>query len=130
MASQDLAIDLTEPEYDELPYRQQNFAHIQDLVEVFFLLQDSSVAYLEGQRRGLPIGVLNAPEDLFDDEHLVAREFFQPVEEPGFGTVRLPTAPYRFSSLSTVPPRPAARLGEHTAQVLGDSVLGNTQAAR
>ena len=52
-------------------------------MEVFFLLQDSSDAYHEGQRRGLPIGVLNAPEDLFDDEHLVAREFFQPVDEPG-----------------------------------------------
>ena len=83
MDSLDLAVDLKDPEFDDLAHRQQNFAHIQDLVEVFFLLQDSSDAYLEGQRRGLPIGVLNAPEDLFDDEHLVAREFFQPVDEPG-----------------------------------------------
>ena len=83
MDSLDLAVDLKDPEFDDLSHRQQNFAHIQDLVEVFFLLQDSSDAYLEGQRRGLPIGVLNAPEDLFDDEHLVAREFFQPVDEPG-----------------------------------------------
>ena len=70
MDSLDLAVDLKDPAFDDLAYRQQNFAHIQDLVEVFFLLQDSSVAYHEGQRRGLPIGVLNAPEDLFDDEHL------------------------------------------------------------
>jgi len=121
MASQDLAIDLADPAYDELQFRQDNFAYIQDLVEVFFLLQDSSTAYLEGQRRGLPIGVLNAPEDLFDDEHLIAREFFQPVDEPGYGTVRLPTAPYRFSTLSTVPPQPAARLGEHSVELLGET---------
>ena len=118
MDSHDLAIDLKDPAYDDLVYRQQNFAHIQDLVEVFFLVQESSVVYHEGQRRGLPIGVLNAPEDLFDDEHLVAREFFQPVDEPGYGTVRMPGAPYRFSTLSTVAPQPAARLGEHTAEVL------------
>jgi benzylsuccinate CoA-transferase BbsE subunit len=64
--------------------------------------------------------VLNAPEDLFEDEHLVAREFFQPVDEPGYGTVRMPGAPYRFSTLSTVPPQPAARLGEHSAEVFAD----------
>ena len=118
MDSHDLAIDLKDPAYDDLVYRQQNFAHIQDLVEVFFLVQESSVVYHEGQQRGLPIGVLNAPEDLFEDEHLIAREFFQPVDEPGYGTVRMPGAPYRFSTLSTVAPQPAARLGEHTAEVL------------
>ena len=121
MDSHDLAIDLKDPAYDDLVYRQQNFAHIQDLVEVFFLVQESSVVYHEGQQRGLPIGVLNAPEDLFEDEHLVAREFFQPVEEPGYGTVLMPGAPYRFSTLSTVAPQPAARLGEHTAEVLREA---------
>jgi crotonobetainyl-CoA:carnitine CoA-transferase CaiB-like acyl-CoA transferase len=118
MDSLDLALDLLDAAYDDLTHRQQNFAHIQDLVEVFFLVQDSSDVYHEGQRRGLPIGVLNAPEDLFDDEHLVAREFFQPVDEPGFGTVRLPGAAYRFSTMSTVAPQPAARLGQDTADVL------------
>jgi benzylsuccinate CoA-transferase BbsE subunit len=120
MDSLDLAIDLKDPAYDELVHRQQNFPHIQDLVEVFFLVQDSSVVYHEGQKRGLPIGVLNAPEDLFDDEHLLARDFFQPVDEPGFGTVRMPAAAYRFSTMSTVAPQPAARLGENSAGVLGD----------
>lgn len=120
MDSLDLAIDLKDPEYDDLVHRQQNFPHIQDLVEVFFLVQDSSVVYHEGQKRGLPIGLLNAPEDLFDDEHLLAREFFQPVDEPGYGTVRMPAAAYRFSTMSTVAPQPAARLGENSAEVLGD----------
>ncbi len=120
MDSVDLAIDLKDPAYDDLVYRQQNFPHIQDLVEVFFLVQESSVVYHEGQRRGLPIGLLNAPEDLFDDEHLLAREFFQPVDEPGYGTVRMPAAAYRFSTMSTIAPQPAARLGEDSAEVTTD----------
>ena len=120
MDSHDLALDLKDAAYDDLAYRQQNFPYIQGLVEVFFLLQDSSDAYHEGQRRGLPIGVLNAPEDLFNDEHLRAREFFHPVDEPGKVTVQMPGAPYRFSTLSTVAPQPAARLGEHSDQLLGD----------
>jgi crotonobetainyl-CoA:carnitine CoA-transferase CaiB-like acyl-CoA transferase len=120
MDSLDLAIDLKDPAFDDLVYRQQNFPHIQDLVEVFFLVQDSSVVYHEGQRRGLPIGLLNAPEDLFEDDHLLAREFFQPVDEPGYGVVRMPAAAYRFSTMSTVAPQPAARLGENSTEVLGE----------
>ena len=42
MDSHGLAIDLTDPAFDDLVYRQENFPHIQDLVEVFFLLQDST----------------------------------------------------------------------------------------
>ena len=53
MDSQDLAVDLRTRSTTISPTARQNFAHIQDLVEVFFLLQDSSDVYLEGQRRGL-----------------------------------------------------------------------------
>lgn len=118
MDSEGLAADLAEPEYDGLEHRQANFAHVQDIVECFFLLQDSLVAYHEGQARGLPIGILNAPEDLYHDEHLVARGFFADVEQPGHGVVPHPVAAYRFSSWDATPPQPAARLGEHTAEVL------------
>jgi len=127
MEDHGLALDLTEPAYAELEHRQEHFAHIQDLVECFFLLIDSTVAYHEGQARGLPIGILNAPEDLYGDEHLVARGYFAPVEQPGFGEVLHPVAAYRFSALATVAPRPAAALGEHTAELL--SSLGTDSPA-
>jgi crotonobetainyl-CoA:carnitine CoA-transferase CaiB-like acyl-CoA transferase len=107
----DLATDLTDAAYDELAHRQANFAHVQDVVECFFLLQDSSYAYHEGQRRGLPIGVLNAPEDLFDDEHLRARGFFRSVDHPGHGPVLHPGAVlwlsgYDHAPATAAPPLP------------------------
>src|SRR5437763_924303 len=116
--SQGLADDLTEPEYESLAHRQANFPHIQDLVECFFLLQNAQQAYHEGQERGLPIGILNAPEDLMHDEHLQARRFFVPVEHDGYGGVPHPGVPYRFSAYTPPPLRAAPRLGEHTAEVL------------
>lgn len=114
MQSDDLAVDLDDPAFDDVEHRQANFGHIQDVVEVFFLLRDANSAYHEGQARGLPIGILNAPEDLLADEHLQERGFFVPVDEPDTPGVLHPGVPYRFSSLDTAPLAPAARLGADT----------------
>lgn len=120
MESKGLAADLTDPCYDDPAYRLTNFAHIQEIVEVFFLLQPARDIYHEGQQRGLPIGVLNAPEDLPHDEHLIARGFFIPVDDDAPGGPHLyPGTPIRFSAFAAPPITRAPRLGEHTADVLG-----------
>jgi crotonobetainyl-CoA:carnitine CoA-transferase CaiB-like acyl-CoA transferase len=118
MVDRDLAADLIDPAYDDPAYRLGQFAHIQELVEVFFLLQSASDAYHEGQARGLPIGVLNAPEDLLDDAHLQAREFFVPVEDNAGHTALHPGTPFRFSSMVPAPASRAPRLGEHDAELV------------
>jgi len=121
MSDLGLAADLIEQKYGDLAYRQQEFAHIQDLIEVLFLVQDSATAYHEGQRRGLPIGPLLAPEDLPHDEHLIAREFFVPLFLPTDPSreALFPGSPYRFSAFSSGP-SPAPRLGEHTDAILAE----------
>jgi benzylsuccinate CoA-transferase BbsE subunit len=96
-----------------------NFHHIQEVVECFFLLQDSFDVYHHGQERGLPIGILNAPEDLYHDEHLRERGYFVTVDQPGFGPVERPVAAFRFSALGTTTPDAAPTLGQHTVDVLG-----------
>ena len=105
-----LATDLVDPAYLDIAHRQANFSHVQEVIEVFFLLQPAETAYLEGQKRGLPIGILNAPEDLFRDEHLRERDFFVPVEHPGHGQVLHPGVPYRFSNLTAAPATAAPSL--------------------
>ena len=122
--SHDLALDLTDPAYLELAHRQEHFHHIQDALEVFFLLQPAETAYHEGQRRGLPIGIVNAPEDVLRDEHMNARGFFVEVDHPGHGPAWHPGVPYRFSALDTAELTAAARLGEHTEQVLAQLDAG------
>lgn len=119
MDSKGMAVQLTDPAFSDVAYRQAHFHEVQELVECFFLIQDSHDAYHDGQAAGLPIGVLNAPEDLFDDEHLKAREFFVDVEHEGLGKVAYPGALYRFSSFGEVARTAAPKLGEHTEEVLG-----------
>lgn len=122
MDSKGMALQLTDPAFDDVAYRQARFHEVQDLVECFFLVQDSHEAYRDGQAVGLPIGVLNAPEDVFEDEHLQARGFFVEVEHEGVGPVTYPGPIYRFSSFEEVPRAAAPKLGEHTAVVLGEPV--------
>jgi crotonobetainyl-CoA:carnitine CoA-transferase CaiB-like acyl-CoA transferase len=119
MVEKDLAADLTEPEYAEPTYRLEHFSHIQEIVEVFFLLMDAAEIYHEGQARGLPVGILNAPEDLPGDSHLQARQFFVPVDDDAPGGPHLYPGPaLRFSAMPNPPVTRAPRLGEHTAELL------------
>ena len=118
MDAKGMAAQLVEPEFSDLAYRQERFHEIQELAECFFQVMDADTAYREGQAAGLPIGVLNAPEDLFHDEHLKARNFFVEVEHEGRGPVLYPGASYRFSAFAETPRTAAPRLGEQTQAVL------------
>jgi crotonobetainyl-CoA:carnitine CoA-transferase CaiB-like acyl-CoA transferase len=120
MDSKGMAAMLTEPEFKDIAYRQQRFDEIQSIVECFFLCHDSRTMYLEGQANGLPVGLLNAPEDLFEDEHLQARDFFVPVDMGGdIGVVDYPGDSYRFSAFGSVPRTRAPKLGEHNDELTG-----------
>jgi crotonobetainyl-CoA:carnitine CoA-transferase CaiB-like acyl-CoA transferase len=123
-----VAVDLLEPEYADPAFRQTHFAHIQEIVEVFFLLQTAEEAYHEGQARGLPIGPINAPDDLLHDEHLLARKFFVTVDHDDVPPAVYPGAPFRFSGFGSSPMRRAPKLGEHTADVLSGERVGGAPA--
>ncbi|HEY2303345.1 MAG TPA: CoA transferase [Acidimicrobiales bacterium] len=69
--------------------------------------------FVEGQRRGLAVGVIYAPEDVFADPHFAATSFPTPVQRADHGTVvhagsglMFERSPWRISG-------PAPTLGEH-----------------
>ena len=115
--SEGLAADLVEPAYGDLAFRQSHFDHVQGIVEAFFMLHDAETLYREGQARGLPIGPVNAPDELFSDEHLAARGFFERVEHVDSPAGLYPGSPFRFSAMRSPAQRRAPRLGEHTEEV-------------
>jgi len=118
MDSKGMAADLVEPDFSDVSYRQQRFQDIQSVVECFFLVQTAEEAYHEGQARGLPVGVLNAPEDTLTDVHLQARGFFVDVDHGELGKITYPGAAYRFSSFGEVARSRAPNVGEHTNDIL------------
>jgi crotonobetainyl-CoA:carnitine CoA-transferase CaiB-like acyl-CoA transferase len=112
-----VAVDLVDPAYSQLSHRQANFPHIQSILESFFLIQRAEDIYREGQRRGLPIAVVNSPDDVVRDEHLAARNFFDQVSGDDGAEWVFPGAPIRFSAYSSSPQRPAPKLSHADKEV-------------
>ena len=67
---------------------------------------------------GLAVGVINSPEEAFEDEHFKARGFHVPVRHDDLGrTIVYPGAPYKFEASPWRISRRAPRLGEHNDEV-------------
>jgi crotonobetainyl-CoA:carnitine CoA-transferase CaiB-like acyl-CoA transferase len=81
--------------------------------------------FRQAQERGIPVGVIYAPEEVLDDPHFRARGFPVEVDHPELGrTVTYPGAPYRFLRTPWRIACRAPRLGEHNAEVYGELGLG------
>jgi crotonobetainyl-CoA:carnitine CoA-transferase CaiB-like acyl-CoA transferase len=107
-----VAADLTDPAYDDFAHRQAQFPHIQSILEAFFLIQNAGDAYHEGQARGLPLVVVNSPDEVLHDEHLQARGFFETISDES-GTVGVyPGPPVRFSAYQPAHQTSSPRLGD------------------
>jgi crotonobetainyl-CoA:carnitine CoA-transferase CaiB-like acyl-CoA transferase len=69
----------------------------------------------------IPVMPLNTLEGLLEDEHLNSTGFFSTVEHPSEGTLRSMRVPSHWSESEPDRMRPAPRLGEHSAEVLGEA---------
>ncbi len=63
-------------------------------------------------------GIVQEPQDLARCPHLEAREFFQEVEHPVIGRIKVPSRLWSMPDAPAVYRRPAPLLGEHNAEVL------------
>jgi len=76
--------------------------------------------FVQGQRRGLAVGMLYAPEEVMEDVHFQARGFPTPVFHQDLGRdVRYAGAPFIFEKSPWAIRCRAPRLGEHQTQVFG-----------
>ena len=79
--------------------------------------------FLGCQRAGLAVGVVNSPEEAFEDEHFKARGFHVPVRHKDIGlTAVYPGAPYAVQGSPWSISRRAPKLGEHEVELFGESV--------
>ncbi len=101
----------------------------------FFLTKTAAELYAAACDRNLMLAPINTPREITASPQLAARGFFVDIDDPGRGRLRYPGN----WALATTPGartepigirRPAPRLGEHTADVLGDLGFGAADVAR
>ena len=75
----------------------------------------------------VPTMVVNSPDDLVNDPHLQAIDFFKIADHPTEGQIRMTDFPVNFSETQAEVRQMAPRLGEHSAEILKE--LGLSQAS-
>ena len=92
------AQDLVDPEWEELDKRRQDAEHLFDVLDQWVKDYSRDELLERAQLLRLPYASVRNPEDLLDDEQLLARGYFHEVEHPELGrTFRYPGAPYLFN---------------------------------
>lgn len=113
-----LAVDLREERFSDPAVRRQEEGHLTEVLEAFCATHEAEDLYHGAQRRGMVWGVVRAPDEVVQDEHLRARGFFVPLEHPELGqTFAYAGAPYQFSETRWALRHRAPLLGEHNQQV-------------
>ena len=83
------------------------------------------------QAAGVPAGAALRPDEVFTNEQLLARRFFEPVELPEFGEIPLQRyIPALFDGAPYPPPGRAPIVDEHTEAVLSEAGLSAEERQR
>jgi crotonobetainyl-CoA:carnitine CoA-transferase CaiB-like acyl-CoA transferase len=113
----DLASD---PRFDSMAHRSAHAGAVTALLTEVFASR-STAAWLEAlDAADIPAMPLTRPDDLPADPHMQAVDFFPLFDHPSEGRLRGMAIPQRWSASQPEIRRHAPRLGEHSAEVLGE----------
>ncbi len=111
--------DWNAPEFATLELRARQIGRVYGLLGETFLTRTTQ-EWLDMLRElGIPVAPLRSTDELFDNAQLNDIGFFEKIESD-YGTLTYPGVPTWFSATPGKVAGPAPRLGEHTAEVLGE----------
>jgi crotonobetainyl-CoA:carnitine CoA-transferase CaiB-like acyl-CoA transferase len=115
-----------EERFSRLSKRKENKEDLDRYLEQWTLQYSPEEVVNLLQQGGVPAGVVQNAEDLAMDPHLMARDFFIPLEHPVFGKTVADASPIRFEKNSSDKWKAAPLLGEDNEYVYGE-LLGFTK---
>jgi crotonobetainyl-CoA:carnitine CoA-transferase CaiB-like acyl-CoA transferase len=125
MGRRELASD---PRFNTALNRMLNNDAILEIVEEFFIGRERKWLYREGQRRAIPLVPIPSVAEVLEWEQTRARNYFEAIDDPVLGRIRVPGTPLRLTSHRGEASRPAPQLGEHNREIFGER-LGLSDSA-
>ena len=105
------------------PQRAQNMTGwLGEIIAAWFKGQTKAAAAEKLLAAGLPLGPVQNAKEIFECPHVDARHLLIDVPDPILGSVRLVGPPFKMSGNPEPVTKPAPLLGEHTAEILGETL--------
>ncbi len=118
MTSEGMAEDLQEAKWQEEAYRRQHIDHVLKVLERWTQKQRAGKLFEKGQLMRFPWAPIHSLTDVGQDAALQERGFFFDLPHPETGQpIACPGLPYRFSSSSPGPWKPAPRIGQDNREI-------------
>lgn len=113
------------PELDDDRFRTPSarLANAEDLGRIldrYFISQNKYEMFYGSHERRFIFGVIQSPAEVFSDPQFDYRDFFENVEHPVMGELRMPGAPFRMESTPWQSGDAAPSVGQDNAQEFGD----------
>ena len=116
-----------QPELMDDPRFKDITARTEHIAEVYQILADALEEKTTGEwlslldEADIPVMPMHTMETVLEDPHLEATGFFKMVEHPTEGRLRTMKVPVSWSKTPPEPKRQAPRLGQHSAEILGEA---------
>ena len=120
---------MKDPRYATQASRAANIRDIYAFLTGLFKTRSTAqwIALLESL--DIPVAAMNSVEDAVHDRHLTQTGFFVTERHPSEGELRAMRTPTHWSETQPQAPRPAPRLGEHSAEVLREAGYSDAEIA-
>jgi crotonobetainyl-CoA:carnitine CoA-transferase CaiB-like acyl-CoA transferase len=121
---------ISDPRFADNRARTQNYAAIDDVFVEWIGSKDAGQVLTTLNDAGAAVAPIYDMRDVFDDLHFKARENIASVEDDQLGVVRMQNVAAKLSRTPGRIEHAGPRLGEHTAEVLGEWLgLGDRELA-
>jgi crotonobetainyl-CoA:carnitine CoA-transferase CaiB-like acyl-CoA transferase len=112
----------TDPRYARNPERVANREALDTAITEILRTAPAETWIAKLGAAGIPCGRINSVAQALSEPHAVAREMVRTVQHPTAGEVKMAGIPFRFSDTPASVRRAPPTLGQHTEQVLRDTL--------